>query len=427
MNKIRTLIIHVKTLLGSITLRACDSFLIMLLLSFTNRYDTLPGTYRKSILLQHQFRTNIPTNKHRQRDTTIGATEQRHLQAESEMSHTADKASRAPDGVHEAQYTQELSDTDTIDHDFMVRPGPTSEVSDTETIDYDTADLKKAHSSRQNVFATTELLEHIISFLPMKKIFNVQRVSKRWQDVISTSPSIQEKMFLRPKTTPKEVYGARRLGQDVHWLMFGSSMARDIVTMVTLNPELRYDEFCRMRRFGVTCLTHGKSVVLRWGPAPIRQCLSLMDTYISDPPCKAAEVCLTVRFKTPADEFGRPQAKPEYPMKIWMDGIIARSESGLTFQDVLRAALYARGQAECKDDFRFPSAFTGMAGASPYKTFSWDSGDQLRDVIELLPKYTGIHEILDSPTTELKLTLLDNIAAPTPEEWASLRQESTPR
>lgn len=302
------------------------------------------------------------------------------------------------------------------------------EVSDTETIDHDFKDLEEPCAAREEVFETTELMEHIISFLPMKKIFNVQRVSKRWNDVIAASPGIQEKMFLRLKTTPKDMYEARKLGRvDAGQSKPGSGMIADMVTVVAPNPELRYDEFCRMRRFGVTCLTHGNSVVLRWGPAPIRECLSLLDTYISDPPCKVAEVCLTVRFKIPADEFGCPQSKPEYPIKIWVDGVIASSESGLTFQDVLRAALYARRQTKCKDDFRFPSPYFGKKGAPQYKTFSWNSSDQLRDVIGLLPKYTGIHEILDCPMMELKLTLLDDVAAPTPEEWAVLRKEISPR
>jgi hypothetical protein len=46
----------------------------------------------------------------------------------------------------------------------------------------------------------------------MKKIITTQRISEQWRDVIATSPSIQETMFLRLKTTPKETCEPHKLG-----------------------------------------------------------------------------------------------------------------------------------------------------------------------------------------------------------------------
>ena len=167
--------------------------------------------------------------------------------------------------------------------------------------------------------------------------------------------------------------------------------------------------------------------MVRWGPAPIKQCQSLFDTYISGPPCKKAEVCLTVRFKK--EVRGVSDSASEYSIKIWVSGITASSESGLTFQDVLRAALNARTGIECKDDFNFPSKLDhpNELSALRYRTFSWAPNESLRDMIGDLLEHTGIPEVLNCVLMELKLTLLDDIAAPTPQERAEVHQGSNPR
>jgi hypothetical protein len=297
-----------------------------------------------------------------------------------------------------------------------------AEISDTETIDHEASDFKELRSARRNVFSTTELLENIISFLPVKKIFNIQCVYKRWKDVIAASPSIEEKMFLRLRTTPKEMCEPQALGWRINALQY--HRLPSMFTLVTLNPQLQHDPICSLRRWGLSCAGHGRRVMVRWGPAPIRQCHSLFDTYICDPPCKRAEVGLTVRFKK--EVRGIVDSDTNYPIKIWVSNVIARSESGLTFQDVLMAALNARGYTECKDDFNFPSELEhpSKLHVLHYKTFSWADDDSLREVVSGLPKYSKIPEILDCPMMELKLTLLDDVAAPTPEERALLRQES---
>ncbi|KAK4955065.1 hypothetical protein LTR10_007257 [Elasticomyces elasticus] len=42
------------------------------------------------------------------------------------------------------------------------------------------------------VFATTELLEHILIYVPARDVLLAQRVSHRWQAVVTESPSLQE-------------------------------------------------------------------------------------------------------------------------------------------------------------------------------------------------------------------------------------------
>lgn len=57
---------------------------------------------------------------------------------------------------------------------------------------------------------TTELLERVLLHLPPKEIYRVQAVDKRWKSVISNSPALQMRMFLKstgaalaPSTDPK--------------------------------------------------------------------------------------------------------------------------------------------------------------------------------------------------------------------------------
>jgi hypothetical protein len=296
------------------------------------------------------------------------------------------------------------------------------EVLDTETIDHEPKNSEEARSARQDVFETIELLENIVSFLPAEKIFNIQRVSKQWKAVIAASPSIEEKMFLRLKTAPKETYEPHALGWRISALQYHRRPSA--FTLVTLNHQLRHDPICSLRRWGLTCAGHERRVMVQWGPAPIRQCHSLFDTYICDPPSKRAEVCLTVSFKK--EVRGASDSDTKYPTKIWVSNVTAKSESGLTFQDVLRAALNAHGQTECKDDFNFPSELQHPSELDMlrYKTFSWAHNDSLKEAINRLPEYSKIPEILDCALMVLKLTLLDDVAAPTPEERALLRQES---
>jgi len=321
------------------------------------------------------------------------------------------------------QDMEEVSDTETINDEHVAQ---NTKVYAMETINHENTDIGESYSACHSVLGITELLEHIISFLPMKKIFSVQRVAKQWRDVIATSPSIEENMFLGFKVKPEETCEPHALGWPHNaWAL--QRLVRPMLTLVSLNPELRRDPVCKIRHYGLTCAGHGRRVMVQWGPSPIRKCHSLFDTYISDPPCKKAEVSLTVRFKK--ETRGALDSDPEYPIKIWVNNITASSESGLTFQDVLRAALNARGQTECKDDFNFLSQFADLSKDDMfrYKTFSWAPDDSLRDAISLLPKYSGIPEILDCPLMELRLTLLDDVAATTQHERALLRQVRSPK
>ncbi|KAI0468323.1 hypothetical protein F4859DRAFT_211449 [Xylaria cf. heliscus] len=50
-----------------------------------------------------------------------------------------------------------------------------------------------------DVWAITEIAEHILAHLPMKDLLLVQRVSTSWRELIRTSPVLQELLFMRPR------------------------------------------------------------------------------------------------------------------------------------------------------------------------------------------------------------------------------------
>ncbi|KAK4893525.1 hypothetical protein LTR27_008208 [Elasticomyces elasticus] len=62
-----------------------------------------------------------------------------------------------------------------------------------------TTRLTTKHSVFNAVLLTTELLEHILSQLPMKDLLLAQRVSRKWRDVIGQSKEMQQQLFLLPQ------------------------------------------------------------------------------------------------------------------------------------------------------------------------------------------------------------------------------------
>jgi hypothetical protein len=61
-----------------------------------------------------------------------------------------------------------------------------------------------------------------------------------------------------------------------------------------------------------------------------------------------------------------------------------------------------------------------------YRQFSWAPNFSLREVIGDFSKFTEILEVLDCVLMELKMTLLDDVAVPTPQERADLCRRSNP-
>jgi hypothetical protein len=239
----------------------------------------------------------------------------------------------------------------------------------------------------------------------MRDIFTVQRISKRWKAVIATSPGIQEKMFLRLKTTPKRTFEPHAVG----WLEdLLERPTPALVTLVTLNPEFKHVWNGSMR-FGTSCIDYGMKVMLEWGPEQIGEHSSLLETYVSDPLCNRVHAGLHMNFRDRATMF---------PVAIWVDGVVKGLKEGLTIGDMVRAALKARGWRSSSEDARVRSYVT--------------SNDfTLGEALDCLWKYTGIPMHLNRPLISIDLCLLDDVVTPMSEELASiapkLRHESIPR
>ncbi|KAF2167173.1 hypothetical protein M409DRAFT_54364 [Zasmidium cellare ATCC 36951] len=57
----------------------------------------------------------------------------------------------------------------------------------------------KRKSVADAVFLTTELLENVLRFLPMKDLLISQRVARKWRAVISESKELQQALFMIPR------------------------------------------------------------------------------------------------------------------------------------------------------------------------------------------------------------------------------------
>lgn len=59
---------------------------------------------------------------------------------------------------------------------------------------------------RQAALQTTEILENILSYLPNRNVFGVQRVCRQWKEVTAGSPTIQDKLFLKLRDETPETW-----------------------------------------------------------------------------------------------------------------------------------------------------------------------------------------------------------------------------
>ena len=201
----------------------------------------------------------------------------------------------------------------------------------------DHATQMTSNSAQLAVFGTCELLEDILSYLPLKDLFVVQRVSRQWSGVISGSPVLQENMFLRLKSTaPKETwfgvgiptisdlttwtgYHPLSSGRYVH-VMTGdvigfrrlensSTTHKKLYMPTTLNPVLQMSHPLQST---LQHLSDGKreAVSFRIRSSALNKRSSLWNMYISDPPCRK------VRLKLPVEPKGGSQIKSDEGLKV---------------------------------------------------------------------------------------------------------------
>lgn len=89
-----------------------------------------------------------------------------------------------------------------------------------------------------------ELLDIVLQYVDIKTLLLAQRVSRYWKATITSSPQLQETLFLRPKTSNILSYVCDWQGDDLHY--FGpikphsshQSTSRQTFTYITINPLL---------------------------------------------------------------------------------------------------------------------------------------------------------------------------------------------
>jgi len=239
--------------------------------------------------------------------------------------------------------------------------------------------LANGKAALSQVFGTNELLENIISFLPLKQLFDVKRVSKQWKSLVDNSPGIQEKLFIRRSNKESEFWvlkEARRLGLQPFGICrkcenYGVRLRfiRHIdshpptrictVISVTLNPILQ--ESCLAVTPDGTIshknrLLPGPSVnysawvnALRYNEACIQ------NMFVTDPHCDTAYIeYLIIYFGNPKPALPYPDIDHNYrhhprldTLRVSVSGITVEARSGLRMRDILRAALRSRGTARC--------------------------------------------------------------------------------
>ena len=241
---------------------------------------------------------------------------------------------------------------------------------------------------------TTELLECTLGHLPPKQIFGVQRVARLWKDVIARSLGTQEKLFLKLQNRPAEIWALLecdrhaqfesrklRLEKIIFEPDIKSVSATDatIFTPVALNPFLQLGEdpvegpLCDRPICDRADLFTPEVTEFRNG-LTFDLDSSLLNTYISDPPCMRARVALSYFSSPERTDFYRLQAC-----------FVVQTGKPMTLRDVT-----ANTWTDAK-------RIDQMTSAKIYNDYGWSNQDEVCNP-EPEPEYDENDEILELPS-----------------------------
>lgn len=198
-----------------------------------------------------------------------------------------------------------------------------------------------ANAAQNHALGLPEVLENILVQVSIEDLFVRQRVSKRFQATIAESPGIQHKMFLALNNPPGGKWKCVRKYWSDGWfeestlvevanVQSNTHDGSQLGTPVTLKPVLTVT---------VSHCGFQTRVLLNGRAQSLSPHLSLLTTYISDPPYKVAQVNA---------KFVLARAPAEAPSQLPLHGlrsveITVRSETGLKLEDLWDACLNARG------------------------------------------------------------------------------------
>lgn len=262
-------------------------------------------------------------------------------------------------------------------------------------------------AARQAVLQTNELLGAILVNLPMKQLFVMQRVSKHFKELIATTPKLQEKMFLRCTGFPTETW---TIQERVSWARGPATR-----TPVVLNPVLIdkiYLEASMPDWYFEMLREANRKIWVDCRGFPIKQKVSLLDTYISDPPCHVAEgLSFKVRFQAPAMN-SKLSASENYLLCISPE--MVESRKGLTFGDILNAGLNAELNSYSRTEVYFYGEWYNLVDVK-----LWDDATLNHAINRLSVKY-------GHASIEFERLRLD-VIAPSDADWAAVRSGSLPK
>jgi hypothetical protein len=277
-----------------------------------------------------------------------------------------------------------------------------------------------SQDSRRAALKLPEILENVLSFLPPRTLFGVQRVCQLWKSTIAASPPIQEKMFLRIRTKTPEIWmltnpkhvprGSNgedeRPGLDRKFRMVGDTEMQAgnrkskldelqrMFTPVTLSPFLHTMQY----DFGDEWIDEKvHAFKARLVPtARFAQHNSFRNTYLTDPPCREVRVCMNY------------EARPSPPTLLGVGGSIEiRSDKPLTLGDIIDQTLASRT--------------TWLHKETPWQTYShkvfnnWKSGMTFTQHIEELETRYNCSIVLkdqESKGLVINLSLYETVVRP---------------
>lgn len=209
---------------------------------------------------------------------------------------------------------------------------------------------------RENVLETTELMEKILSYLPLRELLVCRDLSKRVKRIIDDSPLLKETMFLRPTraqrqawrlpaeidgsgkgiTSVRPVSGMVPLPGGIDHLSPRYPMPHETRTPAVLNPifpdrlsrtlDGLYSRDMCDHVFTADILHHIESAGDLTRPG------SVLDMYLTQPPCRQAWV--TASFSVPSN--------PTEVSHLSCEGLL-ELETGITIRDLHNAASTVRG------------------------------------------------------------------------------------
>lgn len=271
-----------------------------------------------------------------------------------------------------------------------------------------------------DAFGTTEILEGILECLPAAEIHIIQRVNKRFQNVIVNSPRIQRRLFLRIDDKPGAPWTFRQPIEG--WIIKVWCLSRangvdsdseDLLTEVKMNPCLHVSEgyrklvsvdFCSnskeiLRRGPLVRLPFGRTSTLQQIGQQTWQQDSISRSFISDPHCHTIGImlCFTLGVRRPTI--------------IHVISAI-ESDTPLTIGTIISKALDTRGVIKIK--------WRGD-GYTAAEAYDWREGVP-RDLMNGLKSRSGLEVYFRPKDT---MFLLNGTVALTDEEEAAIESRQS--